>query len=80
MDDLVFVEGVEVGALLVEKKDGSVKVSLRSRGGVDVADVARRCSPLGGGHPRAAGVTLPGGLSEAIKSMARQVSAALNSR
>ena len=45
VDDLVFVEGVEVGALLVENSDGRVKVSLRSRGGVDVADLAQRCAP-----------------------------------
>ena len=73
VDDLVFVEGVEVGALLVERPDGCIKVSLRSRGGVDVADLAQRCEKTGGGHARAAGVTLSG----SIDSVAAQIDSEL---
>lgn len=64
VDDLVFIEGVEVAALLNERIDGSIKLSLRSRGGVDVSTVARQLSPQGGGHARAAGATLTGQLDE----------------
>lgn len=51
------IRGVEVGVLLRQDKDG-VKASLRSRGAVDVAQVAFALG--GGGHSRAAGVSLPG--------------------
>ena len=78
VDDLVFVEGVEVGALLVERPDGSVKISFRSRGGVDVADVAQRCAKSGGGHPRAAGVTLHGSLGNVLDRMGNHVREALS--
>jgi bifunctional oligoribonuclease and PAP phosphatase NrnA len=61
---LVFIIGVEVAALFVEKPDGQVKVSFRSRGGVNVAQLARDLSPLGGGHDRASGVTLGGSLDQ----------------
>ena len=80
VDDLVFVEGVEVGALLVENSDGRIKVSLRSRGGVDVADLAQRCAPSGGGHPRSAGVTLDSGLTDACVMVSQEVHAILKSR
>ncbi len=62
INSLVFIEGVEVAYLLVQRLHGRVKVSLRSRGRVNVAEVARELSPQGGGHDRAAGVTLDGDL------------------
>ena len=65
VDDLVFIEGVEVAALLNERSDGTIKLSLRSRGEIDVSSVARELSPQGGGHARAAGATLHGSLDEA---------------
>ena len=60
----------EIAALFSEKR-GTVRVSLRSTGHVDVAAVARGFS--GGGHIKAAGLTFPGPLDDAI----RQVLAAL---
>lgn len=60
VDDLVFIEGVEVGALLSERGDGRYKLSLRSRGAVDVSAVARELNARGGGHARAAGATVEG--------------------
>jgi phosphoesterase RecJ-like protein len=77
VDDLVFIEGVEVGALLRGRADGSVKLSLRSKGGVDVAALARSLSERGGGHARAAGATLEGPLDEAGVRVDRAVAAAL---
>lgn len=49
------VQGALVGALLRDEA-GQVRVSLRSRPGVDVGQVAHRLG--GGGHPQAAGITL----------------------
>ena len=57
------IPGVEAAALLKENPDGSVKVSLRSRGRVDVAALA--LARGGGGHKNAAGMTLPGPLDKA---------------
>jgi phosphoesterase RecJ-like protein len=48
---------VKVAAVLKEREDGTTRVSLRSKPGVDVAAIARRFG--GGGHPQAAGATIP---------------------
>lgn len=49
------IRGVEVGVLFREEEEG-IKVSLRSRGGIDVGALALRLG--GGGHERAAGIFL----------------------
>ncbi len=64
VDGLLYVEGVEVAVLLVERGGDKVKLSLRSRGLVDVSAVARSLAPSGGGHAKAAGVTLSMALAE----------------
>lgn len=64
------IEGVEVGLLFKELKPGSFKVSLRSAGQVNVAEVARFFG--GGGHVRAAGCTLDGTLDEAVEQVTRE--------
>jgi phosphoesterase RecJ-like protein len=57
------IRSVEVSILLVEPKDaGPIRVSLRSKGKVDVAKFAEQFG--GGGHARAAGLKLPGTLME----------------
>lgn len=57
------VEGVEVGALLREKADGTVKVSMRTNGNLDASAI---CSKLGGGgHPNASGCQLDGPVESA---------------
>ena len=48
---------VKVAAVLKERDDGTTRVSLRSSPGVDVASIARVFG--GGGHPQAAGATIP---------------------
>lgn len=58
------IEGVEVGLLFREVSSKEVKISLRSRKWVNVAEIA--ASFGGGGHERAAGATLALPLSEAI--------------
>ncbi|SDC87679.1 phosphoesterase RecJ domain-containing protein [Paenibacillus sp. UNCCL117] len=69
------VEGVQVGMLFKEKTPGVVKVSLRSGGEANVAEIAQRFG--GGGHIRAAGCTVEGTLQEAIDRVVREVGSAL---
>lgn len=56
------IEGVEVGVLFREAKNLFYKVSLRSKGLIDVAEVAQNFG--GGGHRNAAGFTVNGTLEE----------------
>ncbi len=64
IDHLRAVKGVEVCAIFKEGDEGTVRVSLRSTGSVDVEHFAR--SHGGGGHTRAAGLTFEGTIEEAI--------------
>ncbi len=64
---LCFIEGTEVAILFIEQEDGTYKLSLRSRGAVDVGRAARDLDSGGGGHERAAGCTLRGGSFEEIR-------------
>jgi len=71
------IAGVEVSVLLAESCDettGPVKVSLRSKGGVNVATVA--ASLGGGGHERAAGVRIAGTLEGACAKVLSELDAA----
>jgi phosphoesterase RecJ-like protein len=57
------ISGVEVAVAFREEADGNFRVSLRSKGRVDVSAVATLFG--GGGHRNAAGCLLPGPLAEA---------------
>lgn len=57
------IAGVEVVAFFKEPRPGTVRVSLRSRGAVDVKSVAAALG--GGGHTNAAGCSVEGSLQEA---------------
>lgn len=59
------IKGVEVGMLFREIKPGEVKVGFRSRGNIDVANLA--CEFGGGGHRLAAGASFDGDL-EAVQA------------
>lgn len=63
----------EVAVLFKEAPDGSYRVSLRSRGRVNVMEVAKKVG--GGGHFRAAGSTLPGPLPAALSRVLEAVRA-----
>lgn len=78
IDHLRSIAGVEAVALVRERDDGSHKVSLRSRGEVDVEKIARHHG--GGGHRNAAGFTLEGKADgEEIRlQVATELGAALN--
>jgi bifunctional oligoribonuclease and PAP phosphatase NrnA len=72
MDDglptyLIDIEGACVAALFREQNDGSTRVSLRTAGPYDAAQVAGRFD--GGGHKRAAGFTI----SEDIETVKARV-------
>lgn len=57
------VSGVEVALLFRETGHGRVKLSLRSKGRVDVSECAKGFG--GGGHPNASGAAIEKGLDEA---------------
>jgi len=69
------VKGSEVALLFREISPGKYRVSLRSRGSVDVARIAGEFQ--GGGHPQAAGCTVEGHLSEVKGKVLERVKAAL---
>jgi len=80
INHLIFIQGVEVALLFVEKDPHTLKVSFRSRGSVNVAEAARLLHPTGGGHDRASGVTLAGTLDEWIPRVVEHVCAMLPPR
>ncbi|MCA9665390.1 MAG: 30S ribosome-binding factor RbfA [Myxococcales bacterium] len=59
------VSGVEV-AMLLRPRGGAVRLSMRSRGNIDVSAVAERFG--GGGHKNAAGATVPDTSVERLRS------------
>jgi phosphoesterase RecJ-like protein len=69
------VRGVRVAVFVRERGDGLIRVSLRSRDGVDVNRIAAEFG--GGGHPRAAGFRLPGSLREVKRKTLEAVAGAL---
>lgn len=71
------ISTVEVSGLAKEQGEGVVKASLRSRGKVDVAQVAQKFG--GGGHRNAAGMTLHLPLPDAIATLQKELSACLAS-
>jgi bifunctional oligoribonuclease and PAP phosphatase NrnA len=71
------IAGVEAAVLLRELRDGKIRLSLRSKGSVDVARIA--ASFGGGGHRHAGGCTLEGPLTTAmakiLETMRRELAA-----
>lgn len=68
------IASVRVAALFRERP-GEVKVSLRGKGDVDVREIAARFG--GGGHPSAAGCTVPGPLDRAVGDLLVAIETAL---
>lgn len=75
IDPLRSLLGVEVVALLKERFDGGVKLSLRAKGEVDVQRIA--ASFGGGGHRKAAGATVAEPLAAVRAAVEERVRAAL---
>ena len=63
-------------ACLLRERDGGVKVSLRAKGDVDVSRIAARFG--GGGHPNAAGCSVPGPLERATQNLLAAIGSALD--
>jgi len=66
---------VTTTALFIELKDGRVRCSLRSTGGLDVSQIAAKFD--GGGHKQAAGTFLPGPLENAKQLILNEITKAL---
>jgi len=61
------IQGVEAAVFLRELPEGRIRLSLRSKGRVNVAAIAERLG--GGGHENASGCTLEGPLPRAIEEI-----------
>jgi len=64
INQLYYTDTASVVVLITEREDGLCKISFRSKGNVNVADLARRLNPDGGGHIRASGCMMPGSAKE----------------
>ncbi|HVT57427.1 MAG TPA: bifunctional oligoribonuclease/PAP phosphatase NrnA [Thermoanaerobaculia bacterium] len=69
------IAGVDAVGLIRQRGDGSSKVSLRSRGEVDVEKIARHHG--GGGHKNAAGFELSGTFDEIERLVVEELAAVL---
>lgn len=73
---LRLTKGVEVAMFLHETEAQKFKVSLRSKGKVDVSKIAGYFG--GGGHVRAAGVTMQGSSHDVINNITEQIARQLD--
>jgi phosphoesterase RecJ-like protein len=73
---LLATDGVRVAILFRELGDGRIKVSLRSKGTLDVHQLASEFG--GGGHRNASGIVMPGEIDEAIRVVTDRASALLD--
>ena len=71
VNQLRVTKGVEAAVFLYENEDGSYKVSTRSNGLVNVAELAVRFG--GGGHERAAGFSMEGTPEDLINMVACEI-------
>lgn len=69
------IEGVQVGILFRESSPNTYKVSMRSKGEVDVAELTKSFG--GGGHRNAAGCSIKGSLEEVKATIIKAIRAAL---
>lgn len=73
---LLAMDGVVVAALYRELPDGRVKVSLRSKGALDVHSLAMEFG--GGGHRNASGIVMSGELDEVVDTVNARTSTLLD--
>ena len=73
-NDLRLIEGVKVAAVLFEYEPNSTRVSLRSRGGYEVQQIAEQY-PGGGGHSVAAGCQIELGAANAAIALKTKIEA-----
>jgi phosphoesterase RecJ-like protein len=77
VNEMLFISTVKIAFLLQEPKAGKVRVSLRSRGAYDIAEVAREFG--GGGHRNAAGCVLELPIPEVVDLLVRRLKLCLES-
>ena len=70
------IQGVDAVAIIRQVGDQDFKVSLRSRGDIDVERIARKQG--GGGHRNAAGFPASGNLEELRSEVTKQLTEALD--
>jgi phosphoesterase RecJ-like protein len=70
------ISTVTTSALFIELKDGRIRCSMRSRGGLDVSRIATKFG--GGGHKQAAGTFLPGPIENARKLILDEITETLS--
>jgi len=71
LDHVLSIGGVEVAAFFRELGDGRYRVSLRSKGKLDVAHVAETFG--GGGHECASGCSVDGPLTDAVHQILARI-------
>jgi phosphoesterase RecJ-like protein len=76
VDFTVSIRGVDVGLFFIEQPRGGIKLSIRSRNGLDCAKLAGQFG--GGGHKAAAGASLPDPLNETVERVLKAVREALS--
>ncbi len=64
VNECLKIAGVKAAFIAIEQLNGTIKVSFRSRLGIDVASVAERFN--GGGHKQAAGAVITGELADVM--------------
>lgn len=77
VNELLSIRTVQIAALIREPKPGRIRISLRSRGDFDIAEVARQFG--GGGHKNAAGCAFDGHPEEAVTGLVPRLRACLES-
>ena len=75
VNECLTIEGTRCAVILVEQKSAQVKVSFRSRTGLDVAKVAEQFG--GGGHKLASGAMLPGPFANAMATIMKTMQTAI---
>lgn len=75
VNECLTIAGTKCAFIAVEQQNKQIKISLRSRLGVNVAAVAEQFG--GGGHKQAAGTVLPGPLADAMAKVITATKAAL---
>ena len=76
VSQLRVTKGVKAAVFLYELESGEYKVSLRSDADVDVSRIASSFG--GGGHKKAAGVTMKGDAGEIVERLLKAIEAALS--
>ena len=79
IDQLFLTHGIEIAVLFFELPDKTTKISLRSKGNMDVAKFARSLTERGGGHAKAAGANIGEPLETAVTMVMSRLETLLGS-